>query len=297
MATSLYVSNVQLTAVCGAGSYTRMKIKQCASVPLPSGAVLNGVITDEKLLSDALTALREQLGPRINTVRLAVSSSQIFVKRAVVPKVSHRKLLELIKNEFTEVDVGGDELLCDYRILAQNGKDGGQTALLCAARRSLIANYDEFYRANHIRLTGVDVTVDALGKLVRLLPELREATFILLDLDGNAIEATLYVQGEFRYYNRPRLMNERGTPESVSEITRLVSSIIQFNTSERSGQSIAAVRLLGARDTETALMTSLQTAFDIPCTPLADERGTIRAAGCDIPALSAYACAIGNLIE
>lgn len=297
MSTSLYVSNERLAAVCGVASRARASIQAYASAALPAGAVLNGVVTDEKLFTDALTNLRGQLGNRLNSVRLVVSSSQIYVKRAAVPKVSTRKLADLVKNEFSDVEAGDDELLCDYRILSENGKDGGQTALLCAAKRGLIATYDELYRANRIRLTGVDVAVDALAKLVTLLPSLRNGTFILLDLDGNTLEAALFVLGEFRFHNRTRLMNERGTLESIAEITRIVSSMIQFNTSERSGQSVSAVHLIGTRDTELALMNSLQTAFDLPCVPLSDDSGTIRAAGCEPPELAAYAAAIGNLIE
>lgn len=297
MATSLYVSNERLLAVCGSATGRRITVNRFAQAPLPTGAVLNGVITDEKLFAEALGRLSDALGGRLSPVRLVVSSSLIYVKRATLPKLPARKLAGLVAGEFSDVDAGDDTLVTDYRILSQAGADGGQTALLCAVKRSFVAAYEEFYRANRIRLSCLDVAADALGKLVRLLPSLREQTFILLDLDGNTLEATLYVLGEFRYSSRTRLMNERGTPESLNEIMRLVSSIIQFNTAERSGQSVTAVHLIGQRPEESALMNSIGTAFDLPCAPLADDSDAIRPAGCERPPLSVYAAAVGNLIE
>ena len=75
----------------------------------------------------------------------------------------------------------------------------------------------------------------------------------------------------------------------------MVSSIIQFNMSERSGQSIRHVYVLGARDTENAMLQSLTTAYDIPAERLADANKMIAAPDEAFP-LSEYALAAGNLI-
>lgn len=295
MSISLYISNEQIAAVAGGGAGKRFTVKACAAVPVPAGSVLGGVITDERGLSDALDSLFEKLSDRPKSVRLVLSSSQIIQKRSVVPKLPRKKLLEWAKNEFADVDTEGDELIYDCMLLGSLGEGKGDAALLCAARKGLIAPYVELLSGKKIRIDCIDTTLSALQKLVWFLPETREATFIILALDGNILDAMLFVKGEYRFSNRTRLIAARGTAESTAEVSRMVSSLIQFNLSERSGESIACLYALGSTPGETGMLQSITTAYDLPASVLTDASGSV-AAKEDGFRLADYAFAVGDRI-
>ena len=297
MATSLYISNERLMAVCGRVNSRRIAIRAYAEMDLPAGSVINGVITNEAAFAEALKQLAGQMGKSFADVRIVLNASRVYVKRAVLPRLPKGKLIELVAGEFTDVDTDADdELIYDCMTLRSLGAGQGNAALICAAKRSLVASYAELFDSLKIRLSGMDTVHAALIKLTGLLPQTREKTFIVLGLDGNTVDATLFTGGEFRLNNRARLIAERGTAESTAEISRMVSSILQFNASERSGAVIGGVFVIGARGGEAAMCASIAAAYDLPATALEDEGGLIAAPGDGTFELSQYAYAVGNLI-
>lgn len=297
MAISLYISNERLMAVNGSAGARRVTVKAFAEAPLPAGSVINGVITNEAAFTAAVMQIAEQMGRSFTNVRIVLSASRIYVKRAVLPKLPKAKLMELVAGEFTDVDTDADdELIYDCMPLGGLGAGQGEATLVCAAKRSLIASYAELFDSLKIKLACVDTVHAALIKLVNLLPQTRGGTFIALGLDGNMADAALFAEGEFRMNNRIRLIAERGTPESTAEISRMVSSILQFHASERSGASIGGVYVIGARSSEWAMFSSIATSYDLPTVALEDEKGVIAAPGEGAFSLSQYAYAIGNLI-
>ncbi len=294
METSLYITNEKLYAVTGNDAGKKLQIRSYAETALPAGSVLNGTITDEGQFIAALSRLSETAG-KLRNVRILLNASQIYFKRTVLPKLPKKKLMELIVGEFADLDHDAeDELVYDCMVLEENGAGQGNNVLACAARRSLITSYVELFSSQKIGIACIDTAQSALIKLARLLAP-KDETFIVLSFDGNMLDATLFVKNEFRFNNRTRLIAERGTAECTGEVSRMVSSIIQFNSSERSGQSIAHVYALGAHENESAMLKSLATAYDIPAGLITDDGGRIAAPDAAFP-LAEYALAAGNLI-
>ncbi|MDO4571952.1 MAG: hypothetical protein Q4C13_01185 [Clostridia bacterium] len=297
MASSLCITNEKLSLVCGSASARRIRVRDFAAATLPAGALINGVITDERLFKQALDELREKLPKKaLRDVKIALRTSQIYVKRMPVPKMPSRKLLEWIAGEFAGV-AGGEELLYDYALLERGREKGGQAALLCAVQRTLIENLARFFAAEGVSIACIDTALSAQIKLMRLFKRTREGTYILLMMDGDGMDASLYVNGAFRFSNSVRLLAERCTPESAAEISRQVSSIIQFNSSERSGQHVSNVYIAGLRPGEEGLIDTLQASYDLEAGVLED------AEGCIVPPperrlpLPDFAAALGNLMD
>ena len=233
MATSLYISNERLLAVTGRVAGRKIDIRSFAEVKLPMGSVINGVITDEAAFGGAVKEMAEKMGKAFVNVRIVLNASRIYVKRAVLPKLSKNKLGELVANQFSDVDTDADdELIFDSMPLEDLGAGKGQAVLACAAKRSLVASYVDLFDGLNIKLAGMDTTYAALSKLVEMIDALKDDTFIVLGLDGSTLDATLFVRGQFRFNNRTRLIAERGTAACIAEVSRMVSSIIQFNTSD-----------------------------------------------------------------
>lgn len=294
---SLCITNEKLTAAIGKAGAKRVKLKSFAAAALPEGALINGVITDERLLTQALDELASRLPKNaLKDIHIALRTSQIYVKRMTVPKMPHKKLLAWIADAFSDV-AGGEEMFYDYMTLEHDKESGGQVALLCAAQKSMIEGIVKFFTAKGLSIAAIDTTLSAQIKLVRLLKETREGTFILLAMDGAGMDASLFVNGSFRFSNSLRLLAARGTPESVTEISRQVSSIIQFNTSERSGQNVSHVYVAGLRSGEERLYEALHATYGLEAGPLTDEEGcVVSPKDCKLP-LTDYIHAVGNLIE
>jgi hypothetical protein len=297
MASSLCISNEKLTAVCGSATPKRASVKSFASAMIPEGALLNGVITDERLLTLALDELREKLPKNaLQDVKIALRTSLIYVKRMVVPALPQKKMLDWVSGAFSGV-ADNEELYYDYMFLERDSATGGHVALLGAAQKSMIAGLAKYFEAQNMSISSIDTTLSAQIKLMRLLDETRESTFILLVMDGVGMDAALFTGGSFRSNSSVRLFAERGTPESAAEISRQVSSIIQFNAAERSGQRITHVYIAGLRPGEERLFETLKAAYGLEACPLPDESDCVDSPPDSKLPLTEYVNAVGNLID
>lgn len=297
METSLCIMNERISAVVGTASGKRVRVKEFASVPLSEGTLINGVITDERLLTLALDELRDKIGKRaLSNVRVALRSNQIFTKRMAVPAMPRRKILEWAAGEFADT-AGSEELLCDYSILGKDAETGAQTALLCAAQKPMIESFITLLNGQGISIASIDTRLSAMIKLAGLLRETRESTFILLGFDGNSLDTQMFVGGEYHMSSSVRLFAERGTPESAAEISKQVSSLLQFNTARRSGAQVTHVYTTGLRAGEDRLRELLKSTYDLETGELTDEGGCIVSPADKPLPLTDYAGAVGNLID
>ena len=297
MATSLYISNQRLMAVTGSANQRRIQVKAYQEAALPAGSVINGVITNEGAFCQGVQELAKQMGKGFTNVRIVLNASRIYTKRVVLPRLAKAKLMELVAGEFADLDTEADDgLIYDCMPLGAPSSMGqGRATLACAARASLVASYVELFNSLDVKLSGIDGAQSALIKLADTLPATKGETFITLGLDGNTLDASLFINGVFRHNNRNRLIADRGTPECIAEISKMVSSLIQFNASERSGAEIGNVYAIGLLPGESPLLNSIAAAYDVNATVLTDSSGLVSAPGEGF-ALDQYAYAVGNLI-
>ena len=145
MPISLCITNERLTAVCGAASLKQGNIQSFASASIVDGALLNGIITDERLVTIALDELRSKLPKNsLQGVRIALRTSFIYAKRMAVPHLPRKKMLGWIEGAFS--DVGAREALYyDYMVLEQEKMAEGQVALLCAAQKAMIGSLAKYF--------------------------------------------------------------------------------------------------------------------------------------------------------
>lgn len=295
MVTSIYISNEAIQVVLGEKRGNKIKIEAYASVPVSPNTVINGVVTDEGELIDAMARLRGKLpGVSMKKVRIVIGSSQIYVRQASIPLMPRKKMMEWVRGEFHDVE-SGEELLYDYTVLAR-GEGRAVTALLCAVKRELVAGYVELFGAMGIGISCIDTLQNSQIKLVRMLPQTRDRTFISLSFDGTSLDTALYVRGVFRISNRARLLEKRGTPESLNEIEQLVSSMIQFNQSDRSGATVTHIFCAGHHGDEEELCRRFPLTFGVEAQPFSDPDGMILGADAGF-VLSDYAYTVGNLIR
>lgn len=294
MITSIYVSAEKVQVVFGKVSRRGVVIKKCASVYLPDGAVTNGVITNEDQLSNALEQLKQensQIDFKKN-VRLVLSSSLIYVKSVKMPYMKPKVIHKWLKGELTEIE-GGDELIYDYIILDQIGKES-INVLLCAAKKEFIESYIGLFLSLDIRINFIDTVQSSEIKLLSKFQDLKKKSFIMVTVGLNTLEATLYIEGSFRFSSHARLLGEKGTEEYIGEIERIISSLIQFSRTEHNSTEITHIFFANIEKSEEKFAKEIGATFGLDADIISDKKNIIVSEDSNF-SFSEYTYAVGNL--
>lgn len=244
--TSLYLCSRTVYAAVGSPTAKGARITAAATAQLPEGCLINGVITNEADLAEALKAFFARHKLPTGRVALIVGGSQ-FVHRVIsLPAMSEKKRLAVLAHELS---TGGAETtapLDDYMLLARDVKTRADTVLATRVEQSVIAGYVALAKAASFKLYSIDLGLAAPIKAVRTIPTLQSETFVLLHFDDDTVSACLFVKGQYTYSTRSRLFNPRGSAESGAEIAQKLSGILQFHIAGKSENPITTVYFAGA---------------------------------------------------
>lgn len=255
MATSIYISNERIDIVKGSVKSKKIKIKNVIDIPITEGAIINGIITDENEISKKLKEAFEKNPSLDKNILLTVDSGSIYVKKLTVPALSARKLSGIIRDNFSEIE-GYEDLLYDFATLDMQDKKDGVLVLACAVERELLQSYYDIFEKLNIKIKKINISHACAISLISRVTLLNN-TFVISILDKNNISNLLFVNGIYSYSNRTRLVEQRGTEECAAEISSILSSLIQFNKSEKNGTDIESFYFCGINETETGLFETL----------------------------------------
>lgn len=244
MSVSVYISNNYINVVSGSKTKNSLTIKSCVKVPIQEGLIINGVIMNEDNLAAAVKNVWSDNPELAKSVKLVVSSTSVLSKKLNVPAVGDKKLLDIIKDEYSEVE-NYQKLIYDYRVLDPKAKDGGMIVMACAVEREFIEGYINLFDKCSIKLESITTAVSSLINAVSYFENFSHATYVITNLDGNNLSNTLFVNGEYNYSSRSRLLEEIGSEDSENELYRNLSSLIQFNKSQKTGFDITDIYFTG----------------------------------------------------
>lgn len=244
MSVSIYISNNYINVVSGSKVKNSLTLKSCIKVPIQEGLIINGMIMNEDGLADLIKKVWEDNPELARSVKLVVSSTSVLSKKLKVPAVNDKKLLDIIKDEYSEVE-NYEGLLYDYRVLNPKSKDGGMDIIACAVEREFIEGYISLFQKCSIKLESITPALSSIINAVSLFEEFSHSTYVITNLDGNNLSNTLFVNGEYNYSSRSRLLEEMGSEDSENELYRALSSLIQFNKSQKTGFDITDIYFTG----------------------------------------------------
>lgn len=244
--TSLYLCSRTVYAAVGSPTARGARITAAASTQLPEGCLINGVITNEADLAEALKAFFADNKLPTGRVALIAGGSQFMHRIMELPAMSEKKRLAVLSHELSSSGAETTAPLDDYMLLSRDAKTRTDTVLATRVEQSVIAGYDALAKDAGFKLTCIDLGLAAPIKAVRTIPALQNGTFVVLQFDDDTISACLFVQGQYTYSTRSRLFNPRGTAESGTEIAQKLSGLIQFNIASKSEHQIDTVYFAGA---------------------------------------------------
>lgn len=249
----IFISNHNIQIVKGSCDKNDMiKIDDYKEYELDEGCMINGVITDEQPVREILETIK---GNGVNSAILVIDSGQIIVKNMNIPILNKKEIIKIVRDELASVDQSYEDLIYDYSVLRKDYEDqpGGEI-LCCGLERKLLASYVDLFASVGIKLTAVDISVNALQKLTQELPDLEHKTYIVSILDGNNVSSYLFEDNHYTFSNRSRLFSDRGTNAFITEMNSNISQLIQFNKSKRSLYTIEVAYFCGLEDGEEPMV-------------------------------------------
>lgn len=288
----IYLADNTLLFLEGRGANGAITVTKAVRRAVPEGALINGLVTDQAALGEALAALCAEAG--VKSAALVVDSGQVMAKPLAVPKLTAKELLNVTRSELQELDAVGRDLVYDY---AETGarENGGKTVLCCAADREQLHQYEELAAAAGLKLTGVTTALACCVRMAGFVPALAEGGVILCALDGQSEVTYLFTDGAYVMSSRARLVEPRGTTAIMGALMDRVSSMLQFSQAQKNTQPARTVWFAGLTEAEAAGCKVVGDTLNIQVAPLPDSEAVRFAEGVG-ETLAGTFCALGAFV-
>lgn len=300
MTVSVYLSNESIVVVSGKALKSIIKVNSFVTIPLPEGTLINGMIINDELIRSYLIKLRiKGILPKKN-VRLVIDRSSVLVKFLKIPKMKENHVIKLIENTFSGAAQARNELVYDYSVIdAAETKGDGNKILGCAIEESFVEDYINLFKSAGAKLASIDIGLNSILKFHNYCNKYKNKTFVLSFVDADNIFSMLFINGKYSFSNRFRLIKKRGTAESFVEFGNFLSSIVQFNKTQKDNQDIELALYCGLREDEEVLCEELSSSLNIKverfvkCSAIVPKRRIINKE----PELIKNLFAVANLIK
>jgi hypothetical protein len=260
MENSIFISSSHLLIVIGEYRAGMIRLEGIKAVPLPAEVTFNGIIADTQAMTDFVATIISEYGISggqvlnnaltKNPSYLTIHTNSIQTKTIEVPPVSEEQTKEFIKLEFEQFSNEGSTDLVDYTVINPHLPSGGVEILAVVVSKEQIEAYRDSFVHAGIDLKGINVGVNSLIKLVRLLPQLQNQSFMLSNVDQQAQTISLFIEGAFRFSNRYRLVNQENTAEWIAETAKNLSTVLQFSKAQRGYEEVKTVYFAGLADVQ-----------------------------------------------
>lgn len=190
-------------------------------------------------------------------MRLVVDSGQILVKCAVLPKVSHKQILQFVKDEFIDVESQYTDLLYDYAIIKDKveGKEG-QLVLCAAMEREFLKPYIDLFDEMGISLESIDIMTNSIIKLTESIPKLTNLSYVLTVINGQDVIHYLFINGQYEIANRIRIFSDRGTVAFITELSNSLTKLMQFTKGTYKDAQLEKIYFAGLETYEEDMLMS-----------------------------------------
>ena len=258
----IYLSNTSAQLVSGVcNGSNQIDISDFQDYQLPEGTMLDGAIMDEDALKDVLRIIN--------------------------------------KEEIDSLENGEHDLIYDYTILKDKLVDKpGIEILCCAMKKQMIEDYLNIFDDVGIEITAIDISLNAIDKLIEDIIRLSQRNFVIAVINGNDIALYLFEEGKYVFSNRSRLFSERGSSSFTMEVSNILIKFKQFIKTADYNQNIERVYFCGLDDYEEKMLFEVVSdSVDIRAMRLANSNTIYYSGNSKEFLLHKYVYAIGSLCE
>lgn len=269
MQTLVYFSNDGIQILQGIIKKGHLNISNFKTLAVEAGALINGVITNEEVVKEVIAGALKENPKLFKNMKLVIDSSLIVTKTVEVPKLKPRELEALAAAEFDDSAGNYDQLVVDY---AHIPGFTGNNIFCCGVEKRVIESYINLFASLKIQIQSIDVALNAFIQYVAATRDFKGMTFALNILDGKNLVSLLFENGVYIFSTRSRLLSERGSDAFANEVSGKLSSLIQFNKSQKSEHVLNMSLYAGLDDFELDALKTLNfdpdlSLFILPQTP------------------------------
>lgn len=248
MSIVVFLSNTNLQVAVGNATATGVKITKLFSAPLPEGAVLNGVVMDQDLVTQTVKTAWDLNKLPKSEITLIINSPQLRASRVDVPITSDKKTTEFIARETSDSDYGRfQNPVTGWYVVSKNSKAKTRHVIYETAETDFVEKYVEIFAKVGLKLkslhNGVQLATEFFTRQVA------GKNVIYMILDGNSLVTIFFAEGKYYYDSTSRVFAQPGTPEFAREIYASVSSIRQFISAQHLNITVNDVIFAGMSQT------------------------------------------------
>jgi Tfp pilus assembly PilM family ATPase len=264
--------------VVGSADGKGIKISDFGSVLLPQGGMINGIITDAEIMTKYFSEVKSENALSKEPTWLIINNSTIETKVMDVPALGEDKILEFVRREFRQYSDEENDAVYDFNVLNPKAASGGVTILAVGVSKEFLTTYKTALVSAGYDLKGINIGLNCQIKLAGFMPQLKTRTVVLVQLDGRTLSLTLLTNGLYRLQNRSRMVHPENDPEWTDEVASNISTMMQFNKTQKDNEEIAAAYVAGVTPQGMSLLTSGLTNLGIDIKEL-DLMGSISLTG------------------
>ena len=232
----LYINNDQVKILIADLKKGEAKVIKSLEYTLEPGSVVNGVLIKTNEILNILKGNRKLL----KKATVVLNSSNIQIKKVEHPELKGNKLDSYIKKEFSIPD---DASLI-YGTTSRKIENQYKTIFM-GVPVDIIKSYLELFNEAKVKIDRFEILQNGMAKFVKNKQDLAGQTFVLNLIEGNNLISVLIEAGEYVLTDRSRLLAEPGSDQFLEELLQKISSIIQFNKSQKSPYEITKSYYVG----------------------------------------------------
>jgi type IV pilus assembly protein PilM len=203
-------------------------ITNFARVPLPEGAVQNGVVRDEQAVTAALKKLWSSTRFGSRRVVLGVTNPQVVVRETTVANLPAKELIKSLPYQVGDaLPLPVERAVLDFHPLEDPGNKDTVRGLLIAAPKDAVLAAVRAAEKARLRVERVDLGSFALLRAVSWLDEQVEA---IVDIGQGATSVIVHSDGV------PLIV--RTIPRGGAEITETIASRLGISTADAENAKI-----------------------------------------------------------
>lgn len=232
----LYINNDQVRILLADLKNGEVKVIKSLKYTLEPGSVINGVLIRTNEILNIIKGNRNFL----KGATVVLNSSNIQIKKIDHPELKGKKLDNYIKKEFSIPDDGS----LIYGTISRKLENQYRTIFM-GVPSELLKSYITLFKEAKIKLGRFEILQNGMAKFVKGKKDLAGQNFVLNLIEGSNLISVLIEAGEYVLTDRNRLIAEPDTELFLDELLQKLSSMIQFNKSQKSPNLITKSYYVG----------------------------------------------------
>jgi type IV pilus assembly protein PilM len=218
----LDIGSTSIRAVEAARTKDRPVINNFGQALLPAGAMVGGVVKDERAVTNALRQLWAAQSFSSKSVSIGVTHQQVVVREIEVSNLPKKEMRQALPFQVRDVlPLPVDEALLDFYPLEEAGSKDTVRGLLVAAPKDAVVTLVRAVERAGLHVEHVDLSVFAA---LRAAAHLANDTEAVIDIGANGTNIVIHTNGV------PQIV--RTVPRGGAEVTKMIASRLGMPAAE-----------------------------------------------------------------